>query len=128
MINTEDVYFMFVIFNLAAGIGVLFLKLYIVCFELDKIFSALRGSYGLELYKPFLQMGLLSKIFVVGSISSMIFFYKKSIKTGRLDQGEYENFTPVLKFQLRALYLMSLLLGLMMLVLFALGVWMGWLE
>jgi hypothetical protein len=38
ILDAEDVYFMFAIFNIASGIGVLFVQLYFVFFELENIF------------------------------------------------------------------------------------------
>lgn len=128
MLDAEDIYFMFAIFNIASGIGVLFVQLYLVFFELENIFAALPNSYGAELRKPFLNGGVFSKIFVVGNIAMMLCFHKRSIKGGDLSQYDYDNFPSKIKFQLQAMHLVSLFLGVMMLVLFALGKYMGWLK
>jgi hypothetical protein len=58
----------------------------------------------------------------------MLCFHKRSIKRGDLSQYDYDNFPSKIKFQLRTMHLLSLFLGVMMLVLFAVGKYMGWLK
>jgi len=126
--SAKDLYFVLVIFNIVAGIAVLVFRLYIANFELAKIIAGVRNSPGVEVYKSYLDRSLLSRSFAVVNVAAIVFFYKKSIKNGRLDEGDYDNFPSSLKFRLKAMYSITLLLGLMMLVLFALGKYCGWLK
>jgi len=117
-----------VIVNLASGGGVLIAQLYLAYFELENIFYALRNSYGVELRRSLFNRGLLSKMFVVENVAMMLVFYKKSINGGDLSQQDYDSFPPVLKLKLISIYTISVFLGVMMLVLFLLGKYMGWLK
>jgi len=128
MLDAEDIYFIFVIVNLASGGGVLIAQLYLAYFELENIFYALRNSYGVELRRSLFNRGLLSKMFVVENVAMMLVFYKKSINGGDLSQQDYDSFPPVLKLKLISIYTISVFLGVMMLVLFLLGKYMGWLK
>lgn len=128
MLDAEDVYFVFVIVNLALGCGVLVVQLYLAYFELENIFAALRNSYGIALRKPLVTRGVLSRMFVVGNIAMMLVFHKKSIRGGDLNQQDYDSFSPALKFKLMSIYTISVFLGVMLFVLFLLGKYMGWID
>lgn len=128
MLDAEDIFFILVIFNLVSGCGVLVAQLYLAYFELENIFSALRNSHGVELRRSLFAGGILSRMFVVGNIAMMLVFYERSIRSGDLSRQDYDSFPPALKLNLMAIYIVSVFLGVMMLVLFLLGKYIGWIN
>ncbi|MFY0731605.1 hypothetical protein [Pseudomonas sp. NFX15] len=128
MIGAEDIFFIFVIANMAFGLMLFFIQWYFSKFKLEEVFKALPNSYGIEIRKPFLKGGAFSRMFVANNVGMMLVFYKKSIRGGDLSQQDYDDFPRHLKTRICGISLASFFTALMMFALFAIGKYMNWLR
>jgi len=128
MYNAEDVFFVIAIIDIGLGIVLFFLQLHFSYFKLDGLFEFLRHSYGIQIRQHLLRKGIASRMFLTMNLGWMLFRYKRSIKNGELDSRDYEGVPSGMRIYIQGIHLVALVLGVVMVVLFVIGKYMGWLK
>ena len=126
--SAKDVYFVFVIFDLLLGLALLFAQLYFSHFKLDMLVGLLSNSYGVKIRHPFMTMGFGGKMFLTMNLSWMLFRHKVSIRNGELDPQDYENIPSALRVYSQGMHLFGFVMGVLMIILFIVGKFSGWLK
>ncbi|MBF6036094.1 hypothetical protein H8F23_22825 [Pseudomonas sp. P155] len=110
------------------GIVLFFLQLHFSYLKFDRLFEFFRHSCGIQIRQHFLKKGIASRMFLTMNLGWMIFRYKRSISNGELDSRDYEAVPSGLRIYIQGMHLSALVLGVVMVVLFVIGKYMGWLK
>ena len=126
--SAKDVYFVFVIFDLLLGLVLLFAQLYFSHFKLDMLVGLLSNFYGVKIRHSFMKMGFGGRMFLTMNLSWMLFRHKVSIRNGELDPQDYENVPSALRVYSQGMHLFGFVMGVLMIILFIVGKFSGWLK
>jgi hypothetical protein len=75
-----------------------------------------------------MKMGFGGKMFLTMNLSWMLFRHKVSIRNGELDPQDYENIPSALRVYSQGMHLFGFVMGVLMIILFIVGKFSGWLK
>lgn len=128
MFDAEATFFIFVIADFTLAFLFVGMQLYFAYFRMNEILSCLSNSRGVQLRRSVMGKDPFTRFFMLICVGSLLTFYKRSLKSGDLDAGDYKSFPGPLRRMIKLSYTAALLGGVLLFVLWGVGKYMGWVK